>query len=221
MSAAVTETKRCSTSPSESLRRELRGELRRVERVRLCERADLAVECRGEEHRLALRRQGPDDLLHLRLEAHVEHPVGLVEDEDADVAQRDEPAILEVGEPARRGDDDVRPLEALRLRGNGRAAIRGLGADSARRAELRQLLRHLQRELARRDKDKRRRRLLVGREQLDDWQPERERLTRAGRRLAENIAAGERVGDDEGLDTERCGDAAGVECLLDFSAHTE
>ena len=73
----------------------------------------------------------------------------------------------------------------------------------ARRAEQRQLLGDLQRELARRDEDERRGRLLVGREPLDERQPEGERLARAGRRLAEDVAAGERVGDDEGLDAER------------------
>ena len=190
------------------LGRQLGGEPRRVERVRLRERADLTVERRGEEHRLALRRQHPDDLLDLRLEAHVEHPVGLVEDEDPDRAERNEPAVREVGEPARRRDDDVRALELLRLRRDRRAAVGGRGADPERRAEQRQLLGHLQRKLAGRDEDERRRHLLVGGEPLDDWQPERERLARSGRRLAEDVAAGDRVGDDEGLDTKRCGDAA-------------
>ena len=42
--------------------------------------ADRAVERRGEEHRLTLRRQSAHDLVDLRMEAHVEHPIGLVHD---------------------------------------------------------------------------------------------------------------------------------------------
>src|SRR5438874_2444288 len=141
-------------------------------------------------------------------------PRGLVEDEDPDRAERDEPAVREIGEPARRGDDDVRALELLRLRRDRRAAVRGRGADPERGAELRDLLRHLERELARRDEDECRRRLLAGGKPLDDRQPEGERLARSGRRLAEDVAAGDGVGDDEGLDTERCGDAASVERVL-------
>ncbi len=203
------------------LGRQLGREARRVERVRLRERADFAVERRGEKHRLALRRQEAENLLHLRLEAHVEHPVGFVKDEDADVAERDHPPVLEIREAARRRDDDVRALELLRLRRDRRAAVCGCGADTERCAEQRQLLGHLQRELARRDEDERRGRLLVGGNALDDWQPERERLARSGRRLTENVAACERVGDDEGLNAERCCNAAVGERLLDFRAHTE
>ena len=40
-------------------------------------------------------------------EAEVEHLVGLVEDEDLDVAQAQRPAVDEVEEPAGRGDEDV------------------------------------------------------------------------------------------------------------------
>ena len=53
-------------------------------RVAARQLADLAVERRGEEHRLALRRQHAHDPVDLRLEAHVEHPVGLVEHEHRD-----------------------------------------------------------------------------------------------------------------------------------------
>ena len=42
-----------------------------------------------------------------RLEAHVEHAVGLVEDEDVDLAERDDAAGDQVLEPAGGGDEDV------------------------------------------------------------------------------------------------------------------
>ena len=61
-------------------------EARRAVRVRARELADLAVERGREEHRLAVAGQAADELVDLGLEAHVEHPVGLVEDEDADPA---------------------------------------------------------------------------------------------------------------------------------------
>ena len=60
------------------------------------ELADRAVERGREEHRLAIARQPADDAVDLRLEAHVEHPVGLVEDENADVREVDEPALGEI-----------------------------------------------------------------------------------------------------------------------------
>ena len=59
-------------------------EMGRAARVRAGELAHLAVERGREEHRLPLLGQAPDEAVDLRLEAHVEHPVGLVEDEDPD-----------------------------------------------------------------------------------------------------------------------------------------
>ena len=40
-----------------------------------------------EEHRLTLRRQRADDLPHVQNEPHVQHAVGLVQDEDLDARQ--------------------------------------------------------------------------------------------------------------------------------------
>src|SRR3954451_19989347 len=62
---------------------------------------------------------------------------------------------------------------------------------------------------------------LAGGDELDDRQCEGERLPRARRRLAEDVAPLERVGDDERLDTKRLDDAAGGERLLDLRAHAE
>ena len=81
-----------------------------------------------------------------------------------------------------------------------------------------ELLGHLERELAGGREHERGGGRLAGRDELDDRQPEGERLPRAGRRLAEDVAALERVGDDEGLDTKRLDDAAGGERLLDLRA---
>src|ERR1019366_1779630 len=49
--------------------------------------ARLAVQGGREEQRLALRGAGGDDAVDRRAEAHVEHPVGLIEDEDANTVE--------------------------------------------------------------------------------------------------------------------------------------
>ena len=79
-----TATKRCSTVAGPRL---ARGVLvaPRVVGVPRREPPGLAVEGRGEEQRLAVARAGGDDPVDGRAEAHVEHAVGLVEDEDLDV----------------------------------------------------------------------------------------------------------------------------------------
>ena len=64
-----------------------------------------------------------DDPLDLRAEAHVEHPVGLVEDEHLHGVDGHEPALHQVVETARRGDEDVRAHAALGLRADRGAAV--------------------------------------------------------------------------------------------------
>ena len=49
-------------------------------RVALGDAPDFAVERRGEEQRLPVLRAGGDSPVDRRAKAHVEHPVGLVED---------------------------------------------------------------------------------------------------------------------------------------------
>ena len=59
---------------------------RRVVEEAVGEAADLVREGRREQQVLARRRQDREDLADVADEAHVEHPVGLVEDEDLDAA---------------------------------------------------------------------------------------------------------------------------------------
>ena len=54
-----------------------------------------------------LRREQGDDPLDVGQEAHVEHPVGLVEDEDLDLAEVRDPLADEVEQPAGRRDEDL------------------------------------------------------------------------------------------------------------------
>src|SRR5680860_597433 len=55
-----------------------------VVRVGACKLADSSIERRREEHRLMLTPEPREDAVDLRLEAHVEHSVGLVQNQDAD-----------------------------------------------------------------------------------------------------------------------------------------
>ena len=55
----------------------------------------------------------------------------------------------------------------------------------------------------------------AGLEALDHRNPEGERLARAGRRLDEQVVAGERVADDQLLDGEGLGDVAARESAHD------
>src|SRR5439155_6261628 len=106
-----------------------------------------------EEHRLPLARHAPEDPLDLRLEAHVEHPVGLVEDEDADAVEGERAPVEEVLESPGRRHEDVRAASALRLRLERRAAVDGRDAKALRRRDERDLLGDLEGELTRRDED--------------------------------------------------------------------
>ena len=65
----------------------------------------LAVESRREEHGLPLTRHAAKDAVDLWLESHVEHPVGLVENEDPDAVEGDGLALEEVVQAAGRRDE--------------------------------------------------------------------------------------------------------------------
>ena len=82
-------------------------DLHRVVQHLVGEPRDLRRHGRREEQRLALLRQQRDDLPDVADEAHVEHAVGLVEDQDLDLVETDGAAVVEVEEPAGRGDEDV------------------------------------------------------------------------------------------------------------------
>ena len=75
---------------------------------------DVAGEGGTEHERLAVRDAGHvlalDDATDLGLETHVEHAVGLVEDEVADVGERDATALDEVDETSGRGREEVAAL---------------------------------------------------------------------------------------------------------------
>mmetsp|Transcript_69265 Transcript_69265/g.195510 ORF Transcript_69265/g.195510 Transcript_69265/m.195510 type:complete len:252 (-) Transcript_69265:288-1043(-) len=124
----------------EGLVQDLRGEF-----------SDLPGPSRREKQRLALLVYLGQDLSDLGLEAHVEHPIGLVEHTVAHLAAIHDPIVAEVVQPARRGDEAVGALLdlplLLRLLGTAIGASR---CDLHRLAELLGVAKNLEAELARR-----------------------------------------------------------------------
>src|SRR5437899_7100993 len=60
---------------------------------RASERVHVPRDRRREEHRLTLVGEGAEDAAHVGREAHVEHPVGLVEHEDLELRIIDVPTL--------------------------------------------------------------------------------------------------------------------------------
>ena len=184
---------------------------RDLDRGRVVEQAvgeppDLVREGRREEQVLATRRQDREDLADVADEAHVEHPVGLVEDEDLDPRQVDRP-LAEVVEQAAGGrDDDLGAgaqgadlgIEADATVDRGRAdrVLDAVGPDA---------LLDLERELAGRGEDQRADDArAAGRprrvETLEHRQHEGGRLAGPGLGAGEDVAALEDERDRLGLD---------------------
>ena len=178
----------------------------RVLEEALGEAGDLGRHGGGEERGLPARVERGDDLPHRLDEAHVEHAVGLVEDDPAGLVEEDRAVGHEVGQPAGGGDDDVdaaghgADLGAARHaaedeeRGEARAA--GEGAEGGL---------DLHRELAGGGEDEgaaglRRRAALEREELVQDGQREGRGLAGAGLGDAEDVAARHLRGDGLGLD---------------------
>ena len=178
-------------------------EARGAVRIGARELAGLAVERGREEHRLPVLRQTTDDPVDLGLEPHVEHPVGLVEDEGPDSGQVDEASLCEVLQPPGSCDEDLRALGTVRLRPEGQPAVRGRDREALGLSEPLELCGHLGRELSGRDEHERRGAGIAGHRALDDRQREGERLARPRRRASENVQSCERIGKDELLDPKR------------------
>ena len=203
------------------LGRPLGAEPRGVVGVPLGDSGDCPLERRGEQHRLPVARHAAEDAVDLRLEAHVEHAVGLVQHEHADRVERHEAALEQVVEPSRRRDEDVGRACELRLCAHGGAAVDDGDAEALRRRERPQVGRDLDRELTGRDEDECRRPAALDGRALDERQAEGERLARPGRRLGEDVKTRERVRQDELLDRERAMDVLRAECAHNGRADAE
>ena len=132
-----------------------------------------------------------EDLLDLLLESHVQHPIGLVQDEEARGVETERPLAQVIQDASGRPDDDVRPLlEPVDLPGHRVAAVDRQDPHARSLAEAAELVRHLHAQLARRAEDER---LHAGHRRvdlLDDRDAEGGRLAGAGARLDDQIAAG-------------------------------
>ena len=82
----------------------------RILHQRLRELHDLFGKGRREELRMALVGQAGDHLLDVGQEAHVQHPVGLVQHELLDFVQKDVLLLHQVEQASRSRDDDLRAL---------------------------------------------------------------------------------------------------------------
>ena len=145
-----------------------------------------------------------EDRLEVLREAHVEHLVGLVEDDHPDPVEPQAAALEMVDRPARRGDDDVHAApEAAQLLTDRLAAVDRQDAGAHLAAVLEERLGDLHRQLAGRDQDERGRAALAGladRDALEGGQGEGRRLAGPGRSLCQQVPAGEQGRDRLALD---------------------
>ena len=129
----------------------------------------------------------------------------------------------EIDQTARTRDqhvDTAAQLADLRLVAD--PAVDGDHATAARLGERQQVALDLGGELAgRREHECARTQPAGAGHALDHRDAERERLARAGRGAARDVAAGEGVGDGRGLDGERLGDAALVERVDEVGGNAE
>ena len=143
-----------------------------------------------------------EDRLDVVGEAHLEHLVGLVEHEEAQLAEVERALLEVVHDAARRADDDVDAAAQ-------RAQLHAVGLAAVDRQHVHALevggvplerLADLQGELARRGEDQRLRLLLLEVEPAEDRQREGRRLARAGLGESDDVAPLEQGGDRRLLD---------------------
>ena len=165
---------------------------------------DLVGQRRGEEQRLALGRQRGDDALDIGPEAHVHHPVRLVEHEHLEPSEVGRRRAHVIHQAARRRDDDrdARAQCAI-LRVHRHAAIDRRAGDLRVVRQTLDRVFDLDGQLAcgRENQRARASQLLVGHveQAVQDRQHERDRLAGAGLRGRQHVVSGERVRNDGAL----------------------
>ena len=153
----------------------------RSARVGIDQGGDGPVERRREEHRLPRERDARENAVDLRTEAHVEHPVGFVEHEDADVGERDRAPLEQVMQAAGGCDDDLGSARLPRLARDRGAAVDGHDPEPENLAERLELGDDLTGELARRHENEGSGRATVTGGALHERDAEGEGLPRSGR----------------------------------------
>ena len=160
------------------------------------------------------------DPLHLGQKAHVQHPVGFVQDERLDFGQVHIALLQMVEQPARRGDDDVHAApQLLHLLGHARAAVDGrarAGRCLCRRGA--NCVFDLDGQFAGRDEDQGARVAAVAvLELVEDGQGEDGGLAAAGLGAGDQVPAAQGGGQGQRLDLGGGDVAGGGEVLLDAS----
>ena len=173
--------------------------------------------------RLALTRGAAQDALDVGQKAHVQHAVRLVEHQVIDVVKAQRAATEVVQHAARRADHDVgASLQVFELASVAGAAVDGGDADALDvLRNLAQLFADLDRQLARRGEHQRlrvRQRLV---DALDQWDAKRGGLTRAGLRLADDVAAVQQERNDPRLNLRWLDVAHLGNCAIDFRSQHE
>ncbi len=150
----------------------------------------VVVDGRGEAQELPVVGQCVHDRVELLREAHREHFIGFVEDQDLDAGSVERAAAQVVENTTGGAGDDLRPLlELCDLPLHGGAAIHG---DRPQAAVLADLLEHalaLEGELARGRQDQGLNAAIWGNQAVDEGQPKAKRLARAGPRLDDEVVA--------------------------------
>ena len=168
-----------------------------------------------------------DHPAHVVDEAHVEHPVGLVEDEHLEPLEADVALAHQVEQPAGRGDEDVDAARhRLDLRVLADAAEDHRAPERQVAAIGREARRDLRGELAGRGQHQDPaglgpRPARIARQTLQDRQRERRGLAGAGLGTAQQIAAREQVRNRLQLDRGRGGVVLGAHGALDRLDQTE
>ncbi len=148
--------------------------------------------------RLAIGRSGRDDLLDGGQKAHVEHAVGLVQNQDANIAQIDQIAAHKIRQPAGCRDQHLRAVtNGPQLRILAQAADGDGGANAGAGRHFDERVVDLHGELARGAQDNGTDAGgcgLLGElaNNLEDRQDKRERLAGAGLRGGDQVASGQR-----------------------------
>ena len=187
---------------------------------------------RREEHGLAGGGGQREEALDIREEAEVEHLVGLVEHDDAGVAEVEVALLGEVDEAPRGADDDLdAALQRLDLGLVGAPTVDGEHADAALPARPLEVAGDLHGELAggrhgqglRLAGERHRGEGLVARrdDPVQDRDAEAERLAGAGLGLPDDVVPGQRDREGHRLDRERAGDVVLGERLDDVRVDRE
>ena len=186
-----------------ALDRDARG----LAQVALRDRGDARRHRGREERRLPLRGRRVEERLDVLGEAHVQHLVRLVEDEDAHLVELQRAPLEVVERPAGRRHHDVGPaLERADLLVHRRAAVEGHDAQAEPPRVLVDRLGHLHRQLARGDEDEGVRAApghALFRDPLQHRQRERRGLAGARRGLPEHVLPAEQDRNGLALDGRR------------------